>query len=495
MGIIIRQSIISTTLTYLGVIIGYINILILFPKYMSPEQVGLQRTFQDAALLLVPFVQIGVSQLTLKYFPKYKNKAYYSEFVTIILAFFLIAALIFSSFYLFFEREISLYFATNSAEINQYLGLIFGLSILLALHQVLVAFTQSSLNIILPIFLKEVILRALTLIDIILFATNTISFNLFIYLLAGAYFLSFIALLIYLISTKTISLSFKIEHFKKSILKEMVVYSLFTFLGASGILIIGKVDSIMVSSMLGLHENGIYATAFYIAVLIELPKRAIAQIGTPIISKAYKENNAKEIKSIYAKSSINNLIIGSLLYVGIWINLDNIFALIPNSHYYIIGKWVVLIVGTGKLIDMAAGLNGEIIAMSKNYKVNTYLIVLLTAFTIYANYLLIPLYGLEGAAIGSAIAIFLYNFSKFLFLLIKERLQPFSFQTIKVLFIGSFCLIVGLNIPQLMNIYFDILIRSTVVTVMFGALVLLMKPSAEVNSLVSQIWNRIFRTK
>lgn len=495
MGIIVRQSIISTTLTYLGVAIGYINLLILFPKYMSPEEVGLQRTFQDAALLLVPFVQIGISQLTLRYFPQYKSKNYYSEFVSIIFALFIVAALIFSSFYLFFEPEISTYFDNKSPEINQYLELILGLSLLLALHQVLVAFAQSTLNIVLPNFLKEVVLRALTLIDIVLFATNTINFNQFIYLLAGAYLLSFSILLSFLLRKKTLSFTFKVKHINKSILKEMITYSMFTFLGASGILIIGKVDSIMVSGMLGLHENGIYATAFYIAVLIELPKRAIAQISTPIISKAYKENNIAQVKTIYAKSSINNLIIGSLLFIGIWINLDNIFSLIPNSEVYVLGKWVVLIVGAGKLIDMAAGLNGEIIAMSKNYKVNTYLIVLLTFFTIYANYILIPIYGLEGAAIGSAIALFLYNLSKFLFLIVKEQLQPFSIETIKVILIGSISLYVGFKLPELQNVYMDILFQSSVVTLMFGGLILWLKPSSDVNNLITQLWNRIKRDR
>ena len=47
MGIVIKQSAISTALTYTGVAIGYINILILFPKYMSPAEIGLARLVQD----------------------------------------------------------------------------------------------------------------------------------------------------------------------------------------------------------------------------------------------------------------------------------------------------------------------------------------------------------------------------------------------------------------------------------------------------------------
>ena len=491
MGIIIRQSLISTILTYLGVLIGYVNLLILFPKYMSVEEVGLQRTVQDAAMLMVPFVQLGISQLLIKYYPSYKGKKYYSEFVSLIFILFVAAAIIFTSLFFLFQGDIASYFSKNSESVNEYLIYIFGLAILLAMHQVLVAYAQSLHNIVLPNFLKEVLLRAITLAGIILFATKTINFHQFIVLLIAAYLLNFLILLVFLLTKKALILSFKFEHLKWGTINKMLSYSLFTFLGASGILIIGKVDSIMVTSMMGLSATGIYTTAFYIAVLIELPKRAVAQIGMPIISKAYKNNDLEEIKTIYAKSSINNLIIGSLLFIGIWINLDNIYAIIPNSEIYALGKWVVLIIGGGKLLDMVAGLNGEIIVMSKHYRVNVYLVVILTIFTITANYLLIPIYGLEGAAIGSSLALLVFNGSKFGFLLWKEKIQPFSFQTIKVLAIGTLSLLVGLNAPELNNVFVDIIYRSILVTLLFGGMILWLKPSEDVDGLVKSFMKKL----
>ena len=81
MGIIIKQSAISTALTYAGVVIGYVNLLILFPAYMSPEEVGLARIVQDAAMIMVPFAQLGISQLIIRFFPEHRNKTEYSEFV------------------------------------------------------------------------------------------------------------------------------------------------------------------------------------------------------------------------------------------------------------------------------------------------------------------------------------------------------------------------------------------------------------------------------
>ena len=63
MGIIIRQSAIATFLTYIGVVIGYVNLLILFPKYMTPDEVGLTRIIQDSAMLMVPFGKVSISIL------------------------------------------------------------------------------------------------------------------------------------------------------------------------------------------------------------------------------------------------------------------------------------------------------------------------------------------------------------------------------------------------------------------------------------------------
>lgn len=486
MGIIIRQSFVSTILTYLGVIIGYVNILIMFPNYMSPDEVGLTRTIQDASMLLVPFVQLGVSQLIIKYFPKYEKEAFYSEFVSLIFGLFIIGSLLFICVFLVFKNDISHYFSKNSDAVNQYLFYILGLAILLSMHQLLVSFAQSLHNIVLPNMLKEVILRAFTLIDIALFALQIIDFHLFINLLLTAYLVNFLILLSFLIYKKALKFSFKFKHINSAQIREMLAYSLFTFLGASSILIIGKVDSIMVTGMIDLDANAIYTTAFYIAVLIELPKRAVAQISLPILSKAFKRNDLNEVQSIYKKSSINNLIIGSLLFIGIWINLDNIFALVPKSEVYSLGKYVVLIIGIGKLIDMVAGVNGEIIVMSKHYRVNVYLILFVTVFTILSNYLLIPRYGIEGAAIGSTVALLLFNSSKYIFLLLKERIQPFSIQTLKVLLIASLTAFIGLKLPSIESIYIDILIRSIVTTLVFISLIIWLKPSEDIDLLIKQ---------
>jgi O-antigen/teichoic acid export membrane protein len=490
MGIVIKQSGISAALSYAGAVIGYVNLLILFPKYMSPEQVGLTRIIQDAAILMVPFAQLGIVHLIVRYFPEHKNKAQYGEFVAVIFSLLTITLVLFAGLFFVFKGSFITYFSYQSPEVSLYLSYILCLIFILATYQVMAAFSQSSLNIVLPNFLKEILLRALTLIAIILFAARAISFQQFIILLVGAYSLNLFILFFYLARKKVLNIKLKRSYFNSTIIKKMLTFMLFTFLAASGMLIIGKVDSLMVTGMLGLKATAIYTTAFYIAVLIELPKRAVSQIGMPIISSAFRENNIKEVNDIYRKSAINNLIIGVLIFIGLWINLDSIFSLIPRSEIYSLGRMVVLIVGAGKLIDMAAGLNGEIIVMSKYYKVNVYLIIALALFTVLSNYILIPIYGLNGAAIGSAFALLFFNLSKFIFLYSKLNLQPFSINSIKVVVLGAVVLFIGFWLPHLDNIFVDILYRSLLVSIVYATAIYLLKPSEDINRIIDKVIHR-----
>ena len=246
MGIIIKQSAISTALTYAGVVIGYVNLLILFPAYMSPEEVGLARIVQDAAMIMVPFAQLGISQLIIRFFPEHRNKTEYSEFVGLIFIFLAIAITLFSIVFFAFNDTIAGYFTAQSPEVINFIYYIFTLIIILTVYQVMMSFSQSSLNIILPSFLKEVLLRAATLLGIILFAIGVFSFIQFIYLLLGAYLLNLVILSIYLVKKRILLINFKLSYFNLANIRPMLKFGLFTFLGGSGILIIGKVDSIMV---------------------------------------------------------------------------------------------------------------------------------------------------------------------------------------------------------------------------------------------------------
>lgn len=488
MGIVFRQSFITTIISYCGVAIGYINLLYLYPKFLAPDQIGLLRTIQDAAILFTPFAQFGIAQSILRYYPRLVfNKESSGSFIRLMLVMALVGFGIFFSAFKLFETPILSYFETNAQEIIGYSSLVLWLTLILLILAVMESYSRSLLKTIVPNLLREIVARLLLAVLVLLYFTGYIDFNQFIISTALAYLLCLTILLFYLRVQGALQMKMNFDQLDKAQLPGLLKYSLLSFAGMAGLIIIGKVDSIMVTGLLGLTANAIYTTAFYMATVIEIPKRALMQISMPLISRAFEKNDMADIKTIYQKTSINQFIIGSLILIGIWANLHNIFGLMPKGEIYEAGQYVVLIIGLGKLLDMMFGPSSEIIVMSKYYSFNIVLIILLAISIVVANNLLIPKYGIEGAAIGSAAALVMFNMLKYFFIYIKLQMQPLTWNTMKVLLIASIAVGVNYALPIIDLILVDVIYRSIIITVIFSSLVYVSKVSTDGNLVVNGI--------
>jgi O-antigen/teichoic acid export membrane protein len=489
MGVVIRQSFITTVLTYVGVVIGYVNVLILFPKFLTPEEIGLVRLIPSAAFLLLPLAQLGLAQCTVRFYPAFeKKKNGPGELLAFGFIGVTVGYVITLVLYNIFREPITAYFAKESGMVNDYQWVILAVLLVMSFQAVAEGYSRALLKIVAANFAKEVLVRVGTSITVLLYAVKIISFPAMVYTMILVYGVSLLYLLGYLAYRKQLSIKFSFSTFERPQLKEMMVYSMYALLGAGGSFIILNIDQIMISGMIGLSWNGIYTTAFYIAVVIEMPRRALTQITTPLISRAFDKHDMVEIDKLYKKVSINQMIAGSLLYIGIAANLNSIFALVPNNQAFIQGITVVNIIGLGKLLDMTFSLNGEIIVMSKYFRFNVLSLVILAVLAVMLNQWLIPLYGIDGAAWASAISLLLYNLVKMIFVWVKIGVQPFTWKNAGMLVISGIVLAIGIYIPDFSNIFVDILIRSALITILFVGGVLLFKISPDVNDLVSKLW-------
>ena len=86
--------------------------------------------------------------------------------------------------------------------------------------------------------------------------------------------------------------------------------------------------------------------------------------------------------------------------------------------------------GIARVINMATGLNNEIINYSKYYAWNLVFILFLATTNIVANILLIKAFGLVGAALATLISISLFNIIRLSFIQLKFKMHPLSVQMI-----------------------------------------------------------------
>ena len=74
MGIIIKQSIKGSIWSYIGVILGFITTAYLFPKYLTPDVVGLFGLLLAWSTLFAQFAGLGFNGVTSRLFPYFRNK-------------------------------------------------------------------------------------------------------------------------------------------------------------------------------------------------------------------------------------------------------------------------------------------------------------------------------------------------------------------------------------------------------------------------------------
>ena len=488
MGVIINQSIRSSIVAYVGVAIGYINVLWLYPYFLTTEQVGLFRLIQSSAYLLATFGQIGLGQSLIKFFPQHrKNKG----FLPAILLGGLIGFIALSILTLVFKAQIIAYFSKESALFIEHFQVTLLISFLLINFQLFEAYSRSLLRIVIPTLLRDVGLRILTTLALFAFGYELISFETLIYALVLIYGLVLVGLIFELKLRSNLFWSLDFSFLKNGQWKSIMNFGLFSLLGAGGTQIILQIDSIMVSGALGLGATGVYTIAFFIGVVIEMPKRAITQISSALLSQSFNDGDMAAVKKLYQQTSINQTIIGTLLLVGIWANLDNIYYFVPNNQDYINGFNVVLFIGLGKLSDMIFGTNGEIIVMSRYFRFNVLAVSILAVLTIVLNTLLIPHYGIEGAAIASFLSMLSFNLIKYIFVWVKFRIQPFTQSTLKFILIAGFVMLVNYQLPAFESVYWDLLIRSLVISVLLIGLTYFLTISAEMNGLIKRSLNKL----
>lgn len=489
MGIIIRQSVRSTIFSYIGVALGFVVTIWMYPNILTAEQYGLTRVLISLAAVSSQFAKLGMDNTIIRYFPYFNDREKnHHGFLFIALAVPFLGFLLLAVVLLVGEDFIIQYFEERSALLIDYYLLLLPMVFFILFFNVVTNFIKALYNIVVSTFLNEVFLRILVVLSLVLYFAGWISFQQFMMLFVLNYAVILVILFIYLFKNHDISLRPDFDFLDSRLTKNLLTYGSFAFMGGVASIAVANIDIIMLSALAGLEDTGIYAIAFYVGSAITIARKSIYNISSPIIADAFKEENLSLIADIYKRSSLNQLIAGGLLFCGVIANLDNLMSLLPPA--YAGGSIVIILIASANLFDMTTGLNGAIILNSDRYRFDLYSTLFLILLTITLNYLLIPSYGILGAAIGTASAIFCYNLLKVIFVAIYFNMQPFKTSMVIILLIGAVILFLSSQVGLMINVYVDLVIRSLIITLLYIGPIYFMNISNDFNSMIVGAWNK-----
>ncbi|MBK98440.1 MAG: hypothetical protein CL672_06575 [Balneola sp.] len=488
MGIIIKQGIRNAAFTYLGIGLGLLSTIFLFPHILGAEKYGLTRSLIAITTISSQLITLGIPNTILKFIPTLeKDQGVRSQFFRkIISPCIIFLAIYVTTFFIFESQWLNLY--NNSPLLEIYLWLVLPMVFASTTFSLFSAFIKASLDTVFATFLQDVLLRILILILLVLYFYDILSFTHFMLGFVGTYLINVLILLVYSLSQKYYlpSGSEPADPFNS---KETFTYSFFAFFSGFTMILVSNVDLIMVDMFEGLQNAGIYALAMYMGTVITVPRKSLAKIIHPILTKSFNENNLAEIKRLYIQSSINQLLFSLIIYVGILTNLDDLYGLLPNE--FSDGKHIIAVLGFAYLIDLATGSNGQIIITSKYFKFDFISSLVLIFGAILLNYFLIPRYGLMGAAIATATSVGIYNFIKTIFVWVVLRIQPFKWHTLSILMLGLVCYLLGVLIKIDAHPLLSITIRSIIIGSTYLGLAYTIRLSDEFNSTIKKLVTKL----
>jgi O-antigen/teichoic acid export membrane protein len=214
--------------------------------------------------------------------------------------------------------------------------------------------------------------------------------------------------IIFISSTFFIFRIIKSSNFSKYInSKEMIRQSIPMMMSSSALLLMSWADSLMIASFKGEYELGIYNVAVKVALLTSFTLSAVNSIAAPKISKAF--NNEKEVEFRNIIIQTTKTIFFSTIPIIVVIFLFPEFILNFFGEEFLLAKTALLILAFSQVLNAMSGSVGVILTMTGKEKVYRNILLFALVINITLNFLLIPEYGIEGAAIASASSLIFWN--------------------------------------------------------------------------------------
>ncbi len=466
MGSIKKQGIRNAIITYSGVMIGFASLMFIQPNLLNPEELGLTRILIAAASLLATILPMGVTVVTAKFFPYFRNKEKkHHGFFGLMLLFPIVGAILCGILVYAFKDSIIQQYIQQSLLFTQFFDFLLPFAIIISFNMALNAYSASLFKTTLTLLFEGVITRILFILLLVIYYLHWVDLVQFMYLFVAIYLLQAIAMIIYIYAIDKPSLKIDSGHLRSIGAGKIIKFGLlFTLAGFSSISL-KHLDTIMIGKYLSLENVGIFSVAAYLALVIEIPLTSLERITNFKVSQAWANKDIESIKSIYYQSVKYLMLIGGLILVGIVLNIHDLLSLLPAAYQK--GESVAIIACIGGFFNIATGVNTSIIFTSDKYKYGTYLLFFLFVLAIVLNILFIPRYGIEGAAIATALSAGIYNFLKYLIILKNFKMQPFDGSSFKIILIILIVFTVCYFLPSFENVIVSMLFKSGIITIIY----------------------------
>lgn len=173
-------------------------------------------------------------------------------------------------------------------------------------------------------------------------------------------------------------------------------------------LITSRTDVVMLGSIRGAHAAGIYSVAARVAEFVPFFLAAANQVIAPRIASYYHAGERRLLQRLLTGSSQR------VFLISLPATLTFIFAAHPLLYYLYGSKFaeaavVLQILAAAQLLNVTAGSVGTVLNMAGFERLSSIGVGISAAVNVGLNAVLVPFYGVEGAAVATGISLVLWN--------------------------------------------------------------------------------------
>lgn len=190
-------------------------------------------------------------------------------------------------------------------------------------------------------------------------------------------------------------------------------------------------DKYMLGYMLDSKVVGVYTVAIYISNFSSFALDAVNGIFAPMIAEMYGSGKIKELDFLY-KRVTRWVMIVNLAIFSMAINFSNEIMQFAGKEFYMGGEVLTILI-LGQVVNSGVGSAGYLNSMTGHTKINLLTSIFALAVNLCFNIVLIPDYGMVGAAVASAISVGLSNILNLGFAYKNLKVFPYTKRYLGVL--------------------------------------------------------------
>lgn len=183
-----------------------------------------------------------------------------------------------------------------------------------------------------------------------------------------------------------------------------------------------NLDILMVGSLLGDYETGLYRAAARGAALVTIAHTVSVQVLGPMLSRALAQKREHDAQTLLSYGALMSAAAGGIVFLVLY--LESEFYLGLFGKEFVAGTHALHILLFGQIASFMTGAVGILLILLHRERLVLLVNVIGIGMNFTLNALLIPRIGIEGAAIATAISLAFVNSTLLAVVFYQKRFDP-----------------------------------------------------------------------